>query len=166
MCECSKRDFIDFDKFSWKEFEIVSKQFTFRELLSESLTSFIKDQDLLDTPITFFENVPCTGIYSLATENLQQPYAFIFIGIGTNMIDTFECNDIEYDFAIKYKIDGKRDYGMQINENKTKKFICFSQKEFDKAHTVNQELLDSIRVKCDGKIVDKDGFIYQNHQIY
>ncbi len=145
--------YADTDKFSWKELPIISKPFTFRQLIPEQLCKYITQQDLLDHNITKFQYVPCTQIYILTDDNDE---ITIYVGIRTTELNELWYDDVnKNDCHICFLYQNK----MKIEslKNETISFEDISQ--YNTISHVNQDIMDSIRVECDGKYYTKDAML-------
>ena len=158
----AEAQYVDHAKFLWVSDLMISEpQVTFRQLLSPQLITHMRDADCLDNKITEFGYTPCTQLYLLGDSEEKM---FINICIGTNLID-----EIHYDMrdgqSIELKFcDHRKALVVQTFENndfmkRKTTFVPFDAEVYKEASTVNQEVLDSLRIKCDGKIVTKDGII-------
>lgn len=151
---------IDPSKFAWADLNVAAPHCIFRQLFSQHLLEHIGNIDGLDNPITGFGYVPCTQIYSLG-DSEEKIYAFICI--GTNLIDTIgydspDGRSIELRFSDRDNALVIKAHTEDFKEKETT-FVHFEHAVYNDISRVNQELLDSLRIECDGKIVTKDGEI-------
>lgn len=147
-------------EFAWKELPIISKHFTFRELLSESFQEFFKSKEQLDNYVTKFEYVPCTQLYLLSDDEEE-------ISVHINM-NQYTINELYYNYLDHNNITKFYDIIVQQYKNaieirimcNKEKEIILNESELKKTITVNKDLLDSIHVQCaNNKIVTKDGIL-------
>lgn len=137
--------------FLWTDLPIISRPFTFREFFSKPLCSHIINQDILDHHVSTFQYVPCTGIYTFSDES---DTISIFVSIGTNSIEEITYNNSEYRYCIQF-MRGNR---MTVRKCVIEPFTCvkeetitFQDEEANTISMVSQDILDSVRVECEGR---------------
>lgn len=151
-------DHADHELFCWRQIRVISEPITFRQLLSPELCAYVESPELLDHKVATFEYVPCTQLYSIGDEEGD---IYLLVCIDTNLIDEFGYDYENKDITVKF-CDRRRLIHTEtvVNgdwQNMEERDTPIDVSVYDTISRVNQEHLDSLRMECGNKIVNKDG---------